>query len=306
MRHDDLLRSVFASVNLGEPTVHGGWMLFPMFPVVAPSHRLLTLGAAVARGLTVIEELPERPTIRALRLTNRADVTVLVREGDLLTAGLQDRIVDRPALVAAGARVGLPVSCVEQGRWAPRDRKDFAVSPFAADLSLRNRRMTLSRMRTNAPQEETWNHVSTRRKALGHADDGGSMAEAQQREVAGVEDLAKYFPALYGAAGLALCHSTPLGARVALMEWFADPLACAEAWGGLVRSALSSVTVKAESPKFTRTALRALFGQLAAAPGWKTEDDEGLGAMAGFSFGRTHGRALMSGGQVLHVAAVRA
>lgn len=305
MRHDDLLRSVFASVNLGEPTAHGGWTLFPMFPVAAPSQRLLTVGTAVARGLTVVEELPDGPSVRALQVSNHAEIPVLLRDGDLLMAGRQDRIVDRPALVAAGATVGLPVSCVEQNRWAHRDRKDFAVSPFAADLSLRNRRMAVSRMRAAAPQDETWNHVAARRRTLGHADGGGSMAEAQEREVEGVEDLAKRFPEAYGAAGLALCHATPQGARVALMEWFADPIACGEAWGGLVRSALSSVRVRGEAPGITRTTLRKLLGQFAAAPGWVTED-EGLGAMAGFSFGRTHGRALMSGGRVVHVAAVRA
>lgn len=305
MKHGDLLRSVFSSINLGEPTVHGGWKFFPMFPVEAPKHRLRTVGAAVAQGLTLIEELPAGPSVRALQLSNRGDLPVLVREGDLLTSGLQDRIVDRPALVSAGASVELPVSCVEQGRWSQRDRKDFAVSPFAADVTLRHRRMTLSRMKSSAPQSETWKHVATRRRALGHADESGSMAEAQQREVERVEALAKRFPAVYGAAGLVLCHATPQGARMALMEWFADPAACAEAWQGLVRSALSSVRVQGENPRISRTELRSLWAAFSEAPGWDT-GDEGLGAMAGFSLGKTQGRALISGGRVMHMAAVRA
>lgn len=305
MKHGDLLRSVFSSINLGEPTEHGGWKLFPMFPVEAPKHRLRTVGSAVAQGLALIEELPTGPSVRSLQLSNRADLPVLVREGDLLTSGLQDRIVDRPVLVSAGASVELPVSCVEQGRWSQRDRKDFAVSPFAADVTLRHRRMTLSRKKTSAPQSETWKHVATRRRTLGHADESGSMAEAQQREVERVEKLSKRFPAVYGAAGLVLCHATPQGARVALMEWFADPTACAEAWEGLVRSALSSVQVQGETPRISRTELRSLWAAFSEADGWSTED-EGLGAMAGFSMGKTQGRALISDGRVMHMAAVRA
>jgi hypothetical protein len=47
---------------------------------------------------------------------------------------------------------------------------------------------------------------------------------------------------VYGAAGLALCHDTPRGARVAVAEWFADPEACAHAWTPAEMSVVSSTS----------------------------------------------------------------
>jgi hypothetical protein len=72
-------------------------------------------------------------------------------------------------LIPAGAETGLPVSCVEAGRWdGRRSREAFAPSPHAADPELR--RIKRSRANLNArhgappraEQNEVWERVSSR------------------------------------------------------------------------------------------------------------------------------------------------
>lgn len=305
MSPHEALRAVFASVNLGEPQAFAGWKLFPMFPTAPRVCVMLTAHAAVERGLARIEELPDAPSVRALRLYNGADLPVLVRDGDLFVSGRQDRIADRALLVAARSEAELPVSCVEQNRWAVRDRLDFTVCEASADVPLRHRRMATVRAAEAPDQQATWDAVAERRRARGFADERGSLIESQRAEAPLLDGAVSAFAPVYGAAGLALCHDTPRGARVAVAEWFADPEACAHAWTGIVRGALTSLPSRAHAPRISRSELRAHFAALASAP-HATSSDDRHGVVVGFIHGRTRGRALVHGGRALHLATVRA
>jgi hypothetical protein len=48
---------------------------------------------------------------------------VLIVEGEELMGAKQNRVVNVTILVAAGAELVIPVSCVEQGRWHYRSEK---------------------------------------------------------------------------------------------------------------------------------------------------------------------------------------
>lgn len=142
MSHNPALAALFASINVGEPIAARGWKLFPLNPVSAPALRLRAVRAACLEGRARVEERPDAPSVREIVLRNLAEVRLLVRDGDLFVAGMQDRVADRPMLVAARSTTEVPVSCVEAGRWATRDRTDFVVAPFDADLGIRHARRT--------------------------------------------------------------------------------------------------------------------------------------------------------------------
>lgn len=304
MLHHDSVRLAFASFDLGEPRAVAGWKLFPMFPTVAPGPSMLTSRTAVERGLARIEELPEAPSVRALRLRNTAPLPVLVRDGDLFVSGRQDRVADRALLAPAGCDLELPVSCVERNRWNVRDDNTFSVCDASADIGLRHRRMTDAREREAPDQQTTWDVVAERRRARGFADAHGSLIEAQRAHDPAVDEAVVALPYVYGSAGLALCHDTAKGARVALAEWFADPTACAEAWTGIVRGALSSFASRKRVPNVSRTEVRALFDALSASS--RVLDNSGHGTLWGLSHGRTLGRALAYEGRIVHVVALHA
>jgi hypothetical protein len=125
-------------------------------------------------------------------------------------------------VVRAGLRVTLRVSCVEEGRSSRGERADLVAADRAAEPSVRRKR-ALHALRGERPrQEETWAHVAEVRGVRGHCDGSGSLAERlglDERAAA----MAALLPAAYGATGLAVARNTTRGARVVLLEWFADP-----------------------------------------------------------------------------------
>ena len=83
----------------------------------------LLLETALAEGLVEIRELGPGGSVPELRLVNRAERPVLVVEGEELVGAKQNRAVNVTILVAAGAELVIPVSCVEQRRWHYRSEK---------------------------------------------------------------------------------------------------------------------------------------------------------------------------------------
>ncbi len=104
-----------------------------LFPVYLPGNDLEEIATGPNSGL-VIEEL-RASTVPSLEVTNPTNRPVLIPEEEQLIGGLQDRVLNTSGLVAPSTHLGIPVSCLEQGRWG--DRRDFgcgrafAPRPFA-------------------------------------------------------------------------------------------------------------------------------------------------------------------------------
>jgi len=60
---------------------------------------------------------------RNLAFENSSAEKILLVDGDELVGAKQNRVINLSILVAGGAKVVIPVSCVEQGRWAYRSRE---------------------------------------------------------------------------------------------------------------------------------------------------------------------------------------
>ena len=77
----------------------------------------LLLKEALASGKFTISEVSGAGSVPHLLATNNLDIPVLLMEGEEVIGGKQNRILNTTVLVAAHAKVTLPVSCVERGRW---------------------------------------------------------------------------------------------------------------------------------------------------------------------------------------------
>ncbi|MDY0311411.1 MAG: hypothetical protein RBR20_04730 [Desulfobacterales bacterium] len=96
----------------------------------------LLLESALEEGLVEIRELGPEGSVPELRLVNRAERPVLIVEGEELVGAKQNRTVNVTILVAAGAELVIPVSCVEQGRWHYRS-ETFSYGAKMMHSSLR-------------------------------------------------------------------------------------------------------------------------------------------------------------------------
>jgi hypothetical protein len=109
--------------------------------------------------------------VGALRIRNASDAPVLVIAGQLVRGGKQNRGVNADVLVLPRTEVGLPVTCVERGRW----------TGGAADRS----RFTPEGFEPMFVREAKHRHVDTSRRVASRAQgvDGSAHCAADQLHV---------------------------------------------------------------------------------------------------------------------------
>jgi hypothetical protein len=289
------------SFNIGEPTVAGGLKVFPLYPLHPAAVEVALLADAVAHNdATIAEDAhAEGPWFRRVVIENRGEIALLVRDGDLLLGGMQDRTAERSCVVPAHARVTVPALCVEQRRSHYAGREDFTVSRTSADPELRSTRVSAS-MRGESLQDLTWDGVATRRSARGIADGGGSLREVEEREAARLQEIEAKLPPVHLACGVAIAWTGRKGIEVHV-EVFGNAQACTAAWPGLVRAAAQCTGAKARPPRVSRTELRKLFREASAAT-FEDAPPVGTGHLQRAEFGTGVATILSLEGRLVHAS----
>ena len=161
------MQTITQDFKLGEPQVAGPLAVFPIF---GSSSRLQYRSFAQAAALNAfVKELDDGASVRELIIENPTDLPLLVYEGEEVLGAQQNRTFDTSVLIDAGARVRLPVSCVEHGRWdGRRSSERFTVAPQAADPSLRRVKRSRANQRASVglaalpDQGEVWQEVGSK------------------------------------------------------------------------------------------------------------------------------------------------
>ena len=108
-----------STIQLGEPVVHRGILIAPLFPRRQPRTDYITLEEAIPLGFRVTE-VDAAGSVPELLAHNPLDSNVLLYDGEELVGAKQNRILNVTVLVPAQSETRLPVSCVEEGRWSAR------------------------------------------------------------------------------------------------------------------------------------------------------------------------------------------
>lgn len=121
------LAALSSRLPIGAPQVFRNLAVLPLIDGTAPATDWFTLDHAIDRGLAEISEISEHGSVPQLRLLNRATKPLFLLDGEELVGAKQNRILNLTILAPAaappvGARLDIPVSCVEQGRWSRRSR----------------------------------------------------------------------------------------------------------------------------------------------------------------------------------------
>jgi hypothetical protein len=180
-----------------------------MVPLMAPGEAAaanepdyLTLPDALAREQARVTEVSEQGQVPELAFENLArDRDVLLLDGEELVGAKQNRILNLTILVAAGARVKIPVSCVEQGRWS-RMSEAFRTSDRAlfADARAAKMRQVNHSLRTRgsrqADQGDVWRRVAEKAEALNVESRTGAMNDVFESRDGELQQYARAFHAL--------------------------------------------------------------------------------------------------------------
>ncbi len=267
--------------TLGDPASFGGLALIPLFAADEPRLSYVGLDEAAAHGLLVTEAV-EGGIVQSLQISNPLDERVLLYEGEELVGAKQNRILDRTILVDAHAKLPVPVSCVERGRWSYRTRS-FAAAPRAAYPQLRQIR------HKGGGQAEVWSEVAAKSMRM----DVHSPTEAAEELYVSrghtLDGYARALPRRDGQCGAIVC----VGGRFACLDYVGRSDVFAGLYPKLLRGyALEAVERPVEAP-LPQAFLRSLLRSLEVAPR-RAEGTVGAGEERRF-----HGRHAL--GSELHV-----
>jgi hypothetical protein len=160
-----MIDTTIAALRVGPPAVAGPLAVFPVHGDGARvEFRAFAEAAALGASVT---ELPGGASVGDLLVHNPLEVAVLLYEGEEVRGAQQDRTLDVSLLVAPGATLVVPVSCVEAGRWDHRRAGEhLAPAPQAAFPALRRAKSRAAATTGRARQHEVWSLVGE--KAMLH------------------------------------------------------------------------------------------------------------------------------------------
>jgi hypothetical protein len=193
------------TIQLGEAVEHRGIVVAPLFPRLTPWARYLTLEEAVPLGLTVTE-VDAAGSVPELLVSNPLDEGVLLYDGEELLGAKQNRILNVTVLVPARSETKIPVSCVEQGRWAARSAA-FSPASHAAHPELRRvkaERLAAAPMALGAAQGEVWSAVRDKAARLGAFSPTAAAADTFAAREDDLGTLRGAFPLQAGQSGALL------------------------------------------------------------------------------------------------------
>ena len=190
-------------LQMGDALEHRGIVIAPLFPRRDPVADYVTLDEALAQGLR-ITEVDEDGSVPELVVENPLEKRVLLYDGEELVGAKQNRILNVSVLVDAKSTLRVPVSCVEQGRWA-HSSSVFRSGSHVSHARLRRMKAEAQAARPMArgvAQNVVWNEVHERLDALLVDSPTGASSDlyrSRERELRAIEDAFSGQPGQCGA-----------------------------------------------------------------------------------------------------------
>ena len=132
-----IMTGYFNGMKFGELQQFDEMAVLPFFTSNNGSIDYLTLKEAIGEKLINITEIDDSGAVPEVKVTNHAELPVLLLDGEELLGAKQNRIVNTTILLKEKFETIIPVSCVEQGRWSDSS-KNFEDSDRIASYQVRN------------------------------------------------------------------------------------------------------------------------------------------------------------------------
>jgi hypothetical protein len=284
--------------QLGEPADHRGVVIVPLFPTRDPACDYITLDAALSRGLA-ITETDTAGTVPELAVANPLDANVLLYDGEELLGAKQNRILNVTVLVEAQSQVRIPVSCVEQGRWAARSQAMDA----ADHISHANLRRCKAEMLAATPlargiaQGAVWDEVRAKADRMDAHSVTGAANDTYLAYRPSLAELEAQFPLEAGQCGALLALGDSL-----CLDWVSRPGAFVQLWPKLRRGYLLDALEVLDQPAPAASELAEFVDGIGVATVAR-QQSVGLGDDVRIRGGRVIGSGLEVDGELLQLSA---
>jgi hypothetical protein len=260
-------------IQLGDPVEHRGVVVAPLFPRRTPVAAYLTLDEATGSGFRVTE-VDAAGLVPELAVVNPLAEHVLLYDGEELVGAKQNRILNVTVLVEAQSKLRIPVTCVEQGRWASRSAA-FRPAAHVTDPELRRRknvRIAGAPLARGEAQHEVWNAVNEKALRLGAYSPTAAHADTFKRHERSLDEIVAAFPLVPGQTGALLA----LGAETLCLDYVSRPDAFARLYPKLLAGYALDALERLDRPAPPAGTLEGLLASADATVA-RRQPSEGLG-----------------------------
>jgi hypothetical protein len=195
----DLVQGRVEEIKVGEPQRFGGLTMFPLIGRSIGGLDYLTLDEAMSQGAIRVGEKDEGE-VNTIVIRNRSGDRVFIMDGEEVVGAKQNRVLNSSLMIGPKQIAEVPVSCVEQGRWASVS-DDF--KPAGTQLFARARQVNTPAVSENLAARPTagaqgdqmriWDEVAAKRANLSMAKPSGPMHEAYEKFDKDIGDYTRHF-----------------------------------------------------------------------------------------------------------------
>jgi ARG/rhodanese/phosphatase superfamily protein len=201
------IAAALTDVTVGLETSFNRLSVVPLIARVpaSPPH-YITLDEALARGDFEVTEISDAGRVPELHVFNAGNHPVLLLDGEELIGAKQNRIVNLTILVPARARLPIPVTCVEAGRWQRRSR-GFASSGNAQYSRARARKVAQVSQslaesgEARSDQHWIWDDIAAKANRLAVDSNTSAMSNIFDAHQGSLDDYVNAFATVEGQCG---------------------------------------------------------------------------------------------------------
>ncbi|MCC7550817.1 MAG: hypothetical protein KO316_04825 [Methanobacterium sp.] len=203
---DELIADYIHEMELGKIQEYKGMSVFPLY-ISGDESLYITLKEALDDDLITVTEVDESGLVPELKVINRANIPVLLLDGEELEGAKQNRVLNTSILLKENSETIVPVSCTEQGRWS-YNSLNFQESGNIATHRVR-RTKAASVYGSLKVQEEfrsdqraVWNEIDDVSRDAQVNSQTRAMQDVYQARSADLDEYQRYFPVFEGQNGL--------------------------------------------------------------------------------------------------------
>lgn len=225
------------SVKLEAPQTYRNISIFPITNGEGGTVNYITLTEALQGRLLAVTEVSQGGSVPELKVTNSAEIQVLLLDGEELAGAKQNRVLNTTVLVPAKQAIVIPVSCTEQGRWTYATPTFYdSGTVMACSIRARKSRSVSESLSSSASfrsdQGEVWDGISELQEAAGVPSPTAAMRDVFESQRGSLDEAIKVFPLIPGQIGMLAV----INGRVAGFDLISNSAAYGHLHGKLVKS----------------------------------------------------------------------
>jgi len=193
-----IIQNYLKEVKVGRQQSHRNLAIFPLLSSYAIGLDYITLDEALTEGLIEVVEVSEEGTVPELKVVNKSPCMILILDGEELVGAKQNRIVNTTILIQEKSTTVIPVSCVEQGRWAHTSpRFDSKERLMAAELRAMKSEQVHHSIRTSedyySDQAAIWKEISRKARRMRAESPTMAMSEIYEKKRVALDGYINHF-----------------------------------------------------------------------------------------------------------------